>query len=450
MTRLLWKELRERWLWALCWAAAILGVSLFGQGQAFCGERELFARPWLWLPITLAVLVGAGGYAGELVGDRATFTFSRPIDWRALLAVKLLFGLLISFGTPLLAALCFRLGSPAEYHHLITPASVLAGVWGVGWLLGAGYLFGLACSVVKPGFAGGMITLTAALLTLLVLLLVLIPSLQMYYANQGEPFLWSFGVAVLCLGAWVGALCAAAPLTRFGLTLGVDARIKRFALTYGVVLLGIGAVGIAVPKGWMEHLLLRWVPATTYISPTGKYALVCYTPNPFGWHVLTEYGEMSSITGQRRMHFIRLADGADVMAIADADVYTMFGPVQWASDECAYYTTWHVENRRQSLLLNIVHLDTRTTNRLTIKIAHRDFASPDGKYLLQVQSLKGLPHAVKCHFTVVDLATARQFDLGDVALDPNWVSSLWWQDQATIGYLDGNGKHKIIAVGNCT
>jgi len=449
MTRLLWKEFRERRLWALVWAVAILGVSLFGQGQAFCGERELFFRPGLWVPVLLAVLVGAGTYAGELIGDRATFTFSRPIDWRALLAAKLLFGAILVFGTPLLAALCFRLSSPAAYHPLMTPAHVLVGVWGVGWKLGAGYLFGLACSVVKPGFAGGMMTVTATFLGLLVLEILLVSLVVMpYYSTHPDanPFGGFVNVMVPCLAAWVAALCAAAPITRFGLTQGVDVRIKRFALTYGVVLLGIGALGIAVPKGWMDALLLRWVPATTIISPSGKYALVGYDRNPFGWHILGDYGEMGANPQGRRAHIIRLSDGVSVMELTGNDAYAMTGfkPWHWVSDDCAYFHDYDIQTRRQWLC--IVHPSARAITRIGTVENRQELLSPDSAHLLRMQYLGGVPKRVATKYTlsVIDLATAREHTLGTVAVDNAQYGSPWWQNNAEIGYQNEQKERRMI------
>ena len=113
------------------------------------------------LPLLLALLLGAGAYASELTGERATFVFSRPVAWWRMLLAKLIFAAAIIIGATLLAALFYRLAAPAPYRHLATVPHLLAGAWGVAWKLGMLYLFGLACSVVLPGMAGGLLTVTA-------------------------------------------------------------------------------------------------------------------------------------------------------------------------------------------------------------------------------------------------------------------------------------------------
>jgi len=443
MTRLIWKEFRERWVWALLWALAILGVSLLGQGQAFCGEREVLWHPWLWVPVTFAVLVGAGGYAGELVGDRATFTFSRPIDWRALLAAKLCFGAILAFGVPVLAALCFRLGSPAPFHALVTPAHVLAGVWAVGGKLAASYLFGLACSVVKPGLAGGVMTMTTALLALLLLYIPLSVLLTMYYQTRPQASLLpgGFSTTVLCLGAWGAALCAAAPLTRFGLTLGVDVRIKRFALTYGVGLLATLAVALLVPRGWMDTLLLRWSPIISYPSPHEKYALVCYGNKPFGVRKYSQQEYSTVILGQHHAWIIRQADGASVMdmTVMEGDIKSSFGSWRWVTDECAYYYCQAID---------IVHVDTRTVTRIPVSTSGDVLVSPDKTRLLFVAAPTGIGRQrLRYDLLVIDLATGRARGPLAVEVEPNpYGEQLWWQNDAEIGYQDKQGKCVTVKI----
>jgi len=232
MIRLCWKELRERRLWLLGWAAGILIVSLYGRGQAFCGEPvgEQYI-PWLLLPLAMGMAAGAGAYSAESLPERARFLFARPVRWQHVLLAKVMLGLAVAVAVPLLAALIFRLAGPEPYRPLVTMETVLAGAWPVTAALMIGYLLGLACSLMLPGAAGGVL-MAALVITLWVAYLVLLQLLiNNFNGTQVQAFIGVFMLAVIAGGL---------RLAHFGLTLPTERRLPRVL----VVFLPVLAIGV--------------------------------------------------------------------------------------------------------------------------------------------------------------------------------------------------------------
>lgn len=430
MKRLLWKEFRERCWWALGWTAAIVGASCFGQAQAFCGDQAPVLSVWLVLPLLMAALVGAGAFAGETTRDRATFVYSRPIPWWAMLVAKFIFGAVIMVGAPLLAALLFRCFAPEPYRLLATPAHLLVGVWGLAWKLAVLYLFGLACSVVIPGIAGGV-------LTVVVVIVFALPIAVLIGLFSFAKF-WQIQQAVgLCLAAWIGTVCAGLLLTRYGLTLSTDERVKRFAQVFVPVLLGGWLLSVALPQAWGQELLLRWEPSFTSVSPTGAYALlVSYQRfNPLGLF-LSQNGDDFFAS---RSELVRMADGALVMTIpTDMERnYNSLWSWQWTSNDLAYYVCYDG-------YLYIVNTPARKLTRLPTQNGRPWLTSPDGNLLLFREIFQKDNHSpTETRLRFIDLRAARMFNTSIKGS----IADAWWQSNTEVGYHDYQHERHVVPLG---
>ncbi len=295
MTHLLWKEYRERWLPALLWAVAILGITPYGVGGVFCGDIHMFP-PGLTLLLLVSVVSGSTGYTSELTQDRAQFTFSRPISWRMLLLAKVFYAAIICLGASLLAAGLFRLMLPEPYHDVATLLRLIIGAGILSAMLMASYIFGLACSPLLPGIIGGILAAIAVLLILLTINLLLGQGQR----SNVEDFFLFFG---LYAGIWFGAICAGYLVIRSNLVLGFDERLKRFVLVFTGVL-GICLLsGVLLPKAkyFIQTKLLGWVTTYADINPSGRYAFIgseqCNVI--FGDDLPNEYRDFSAETSSR-------------------------------------------------------------------------------------------------------------------------------------------------------
>ena len=377
MKRLLWKEFRERRWWALAWALAILGVSLFGRGQAFYGEQGMAFSPLLPIPFAIGLLIGAGAYAGEL--SRSQALFSRPITPRALLTAKLLFAGMVCFGVPLLAAAIAWLAASDAVRHLMTPWTLLSGALGVAWLYGLCYLFGLTCSVVIPGYAGGILTLaTAALPLIAVLAMAEWLGAWRSYSSDPEGIRQSLHYYVYqagwFFGCWLGVTCAGLAISRFAVALDKDERVKRFTFVFVPVFLACGVVGTLLPTGAVARLLMHWEVVAANVSPTGQYALVSEERRPYAFGFVMPPGRYNGSFGHARF-LVRMSDRARIPVLPEKFNYWQW---TWVTDDIAYAYDWD----KDKLLL--VYPGRRTTRMLTM--IHRSVRpyspSPDGQRLL--------------------------------------------------------------------
>jgi ABC-type transport system involved in multi-copper enzyme maturation permease subunit len=448
MKRLLWKELRERWPWALCWAAVILVAALPGHGQSFCGDFHLTYLGWALLPGLFAVLVGANAYSAEITRTRMFFTFSRPISWQALLTAKLLFAAIIACGIPLLAAVYFRFTCAEPYRAFATVLHLLAGVGLLAGILLVGYLTGLACSVVIPGVAGGILVL--------VTLLAFLAAGLALNGTDTEDLRQLGQVVALYAGTIIAIIVAGLSLTRFGIVLDVHERIKRFALCYAPVLAACWLLFTLMPLRAVDQLLLRWHPVITHVSPDGDYALVDWGNRSI---FSTEMSNSMSNSNRGGMEFgeraevIRLDDGAITMQLpvnsadpkAPSSAPNYLWEWHWLSGHRAYYTMpERISNNGATagvIKPSIVILDAATGKQLEVPAPSGwmpPSQSPFGDYLISEIELNALPnheynhnnnHATNLYFLNT---TTGQVTSTTIA---NYLGlNFWWMSNTRIGY----------------
>jgi hypothetical protein len=397
MRHCLWKEFRERGWWALLWTLAILGVSLFDHGQAFCGEKYLVYSPWHWLPLGLAVLVGMTAYAGESDQRRALFIFARPISWSTLWGAKLCFGLIFAFGAPALAALLFRLFGPAIYHPFETLSNTLFGIWIIAWKFIVLYLLGMGCSTLVRGLAGAFLTLCAfvavAAIELMGACLVAFighvarwnpPSWMLI--DNGERFL-------VCLAGSVGmaVILTGSVAARFGLTLETAGRVRRLALPFLVCLLA----------GWVGAFLLnrqaptgRWEYKDSNISPRGTYAIIDQQRQQLSWgYFANNYSTMKSSV-------VRLVDGQSLAERSNSSAVSIPYPAgewEWLADDLAIV-------KRAEKLFRFTPQHGVQQFDIT-PFTWMSYHSPDGHYLIISRRIQPKGHDYE--FGLYDLRAGR-------------------------------------------
>jgi|GEM_PF-2123667 len=439
MKRLLWKEFRERGWWALAWALAILGISLFSHGQSFYGEQTMLTSPLQALPLILGLLAGAGAYSSELA--RSHSVFSRPITPRTLLAAKLLFAAIVCLGAPLLAAVITWCVAPEPYRHLATPSNMLLGALGVAWKYWLVYLLGLSCSVVVPSLAGGILTLAAALLPLIAALAlvdlylfsgyvqgssasVITENLHRYAGRSG----WVFG-------AWLGITIAGLSITRFAVVLSNDERIKRFTIVFLPLFLICGIAGMLMPSRVAARLFLHREIGWTHISPKGQYALVTEFRRPINI-VLRSLDNPGASFGHAR-YLVRMNDGMRLsLPNIDFEWWRWNLDWNWITDEiaCAY-----VLNKERLYLIYPGSGESREVS-LPGKVIKLHTVSPDGRLLpLEIRSERKVP-IPKTSLTAwkpyrqlitIDIPTGQILDEREVS--PN-LPYIWWHDNRTLAY----------------
>lgn len=454
MKRLLWKEFNERRWWVLVWGLAILGVSLFGKGQAFYGERGMAFSPFLPLPLVIGLLIGAGSYAGELA--RSQSVFSRPITPRALLVAKLLFAGIVCLGAPLLAGVIAWLTVSDTMRHLMSPWTLLSGALGVAWLYGLCYLFGLTCSVVIPGYAGGILTLAVVCLPLIAVLggsgLLegmgsfgygqdgTLQSLNYYSDNAG----WIFG-------CWLGVTCAGLSISRFALVLSKEERVKRFTFVFVPLFLASGVIGVLLPVEVGARLFMHWEVAYAGVSPTGKYALVSEERQPYTFGFIGAPGEYYGAFGDER-YLVRMRDRRRIQELPNELNY--WGWI-WVTDEIAYAYDWG----KDTLLL--AYPSRGTTKQLTIGRVRPHYTSPDGRLLLlsgqrskkatAYQLVDGRPKKIETTVPiyivkVVDLDSGRFILNKEMEALENHGLSVYWQDNDTLAYRRTDDRTEYLRV----
>lgn len=231
MRRMLTKELREKRWPALAFMVILLaGTHLGVYSSLFAGSVGYLNPLALQLAMLMTLIMGLVGYAGETSAGRADFLMSRPVQWKSLMAAKLIVGLGSILLIVAVAGLSYWLLLPSEYHQF---APLSRAALGMGLLLALAwisYLAGFVCSMVLPGVFGSGLTLALVWIT-------------------GIITLWAFDYYHIKSLAWpLFAAIASAPvaaivIARFGLTLTAGERARRYALAVIAVVAMVSPIG---------------------------------------------------------------------------------------------------------------------------------------------------------------------------------------------------------------
>lgn len=264
MKALIWKEAREKIWW--CVALAACGGGYFFNGNISPLERFEHGAILIVASLVIPLLMGASVYSSEFSRDKAAFLFCKPVSWTTALLAKMVVG----FGMLALAAVvgmvAFRLSIPGPYLRIAGPGELAMALgqslfW-TGWL----FLFGIGCSVLIPGIAGG----------LLLLIIQLVPFAFLIWRLEGIELF-------LLLPGFIGVLLVA----KKGLSAPLSLRFQRYLAGW------VAGLVVAVALGAAVHMSGQtWKQQITYftqgpkyksvsISPDGKYAISVRSGNVY-------------------------------------------------------------------------------------------------------------------------------------------------------------------------
>lgn len=415
--RMFWKEWREGRIAWLAVAIAAIAPVVFGSGLSFSGRIEAFS-PWTMLPAALAVRLGIGLYSKDSEQDSGDFLFSRPVDWRAVVAAKLVTGVAVAVAACVLAALAYVLFARPQYRAFIDGEQMAAGVGFLGLVMLLGFGAGFGASALAPGKGGSsMVFVTFWALTVFTVLLNTALRKQIGWPQQDA----ADSISAACWFA--GGALAAGIVTRFGLTAGFRYRLKVYALCTGAAFLVLAAVESGYHM-WAannppEPRLAGLDPDSKLsrdtflsVSPDGRYGVIKVGNGP----------SLVGIEGGKVVPIKRLGGRLDVLTMRKGVRWTPYGRAYWVQDQSIYIADpasaawWRVRMYKDASWL---------------------VPSPDGRYLVYSTGVSSNDQPL--YF--VDLRAARQLD-GTVRS----TSSAWWLDDDTVGYTDGAGKRSFVRV----
>lgn len=263
MVSLLWKEARER----LLWAVALILISVYAtwtRGYTFYGTPCPETVNWSMGPILIAFLMGASSYTSELTGRRAAFLLTRPVTLAGLLFTKLIISAVVLSVAALVAALSYRIACPAAYDACVAAPGLAVAIRSAMLLTGVAYLVGLSCSSVVAGAAESAVFVVVQGIVLIYAFRV---------AGAGSERWWWQIMQIL----WPVPLAVAGlVIARFSLTLPARERLRRYAVvTFACVVLLCGVVYL-IPDSLVDEVIssrLSQERIDWSISPDGLYAL---------------------------------------------------------------------------------------------------------------------------------------------------------------------------------
>ena len=445
MRRLIWKELREKRLWALLLFASVAGVVVFDDGYTFCGEEF---GGWIAISFVAAFLLGGSSYSSELAGGRADFLYSRHISWKKVLLAKLLVGLGAVVVAVVASAVVYRLLCPVPLLPFATPTELAKGAAIAMGIMAIAYAVGFLCSIVLPGVFGSMLVTFAMAATI---------GITVYILAELDPYpndAQGFGL----FGGWVlGAIVATIVTARFGLTLSTVSRVGRYALITGLIGVVVGVA--AFQTAGVAKLKLFDSSDRSYYSlsssPDGRYSIVHYVN--FGNPTPPDNTEVQLV---RRVDDSRLVlTGHIVASPANRYEYGWVQQCYWVDNTNAVTLVKGVKK------VEFVHIKDDggplTKAAVTVQATPCDVRSilvpsPDRKLAIMVSgsrmtevwgvSMSNLwektgADGVHGRLVILDALTGRKLT------EPiRSVRSFWWQSDTEVAYVKADGVRHIVKI----
>lgn len=424
MRRLLWKELRERSGWLALWIVVSVVVTATAGRHILTGMSG--SSLWALAPPLFGLLAGLGAYGSELQGERAAFVYSRGVSWKLLLLAKLLPGLaamLLATGISLAAA---GLAAPSIYHPFFTLHDMLQGAGIFALINGVAFLAGFAFSIVLPGLTGAIVAFLGY------------AGLVAVFANVSDTTRPLIVILATCIAPAAAAILTA----RFGLTLGLRDRLRRFVLIVVSILL-ISLLDFAPPIQRLAGRIFAATPYTvTQVSPDGRLAYI------------------NANSSAKRQYVIHLASGKqfpvpDIFYRSDTtgDPHrgNSRGPY-WINESCLLYTLFAHDGHDGSD--NFFWWDGRTM-RLTRLVLQDDrarqieeyYPSPDGRHLLlrrrESLTIFTLRTGARQEIALTRAETPRKHS-GSRQREGFVLRECWWQANDLIGYVDPFTRQRVL------
>jgi len=405
-------------IWALVWAVIIVGTSLLGRGQSFCGDHNAYSN-WIMLPFLYSLLMGCRTYPNELAQNRIDFLYSQPIGWKRILLAKALFGLIIPVLAAALAAAIFRVSCGEQYTAFATVSRLAESVRTISWIAWTSYLMGLFCSVVFAELVGGIVVIMVCVIITFGISIASIAGSPMSENERVFELAISHALLVLC------PAFAALSLLRFGLSLPLSSRIKRYGLAMMVVLPILPVLSLTLPKDFVIPRISRWDSDWASVGPYRKMALV-----HGGWYMDEWIGGLQNYLRFREHNYIaKLSDGktapVDINLPTDSQYF-------WMDSHTVYL---------YSPYIGVQILRMAPSGRLittTVKVGGdktQILPSPDGRVVM----IASQGQSSKMTLEFVNIKAARK--LNAVLHE---VTAYWWQTSYHVGYLDGHGRQHTL------
>lgn len=431
MKSLLWKEWHEKRLWLIPLAISVLGMMPFG-GYTFCENGGSLATA---LSFIVALLMGASSYASEIDSRSADFIYSRPVSWKKIIIAKLIVGLGMIISLSILAAVEYRFICPTPYAAFATLPALCIGIWQAVLMMGIGYMTGFVSSVILPGVTGSMLVLIVA--SVLAGLEVYLVSYTNTSGLWGRNNTYAINVLmlILLLVSWGISMLIAAILTaRFGITLSLNTRFKRFGLMVlcGVVIIGVVEF-VLVTKTKLIHLDPESTSIEAQISRDGKFvSWITSSPQDFSRSVWN-HCYVSEVAGDKCRTIGSHYSGDTIPVWTSNDKFCL-----------GIYTTVKKENQNQSMFrLATVHimpglrLDEKLWNYSGLEFLENPLVSPDGSKVLVTNYESD---SIEMHVV----------DVGRRCISKSWLLKNshypWWQTNNKIGYINNHSNPQFIQV----
>lgn len=404
MSRLIWKELREKWIWLLPLVASTSGLILFHDAYMFLGGGNPSA--WLILSLLVALGLGASTYSSELAGGTADFLRSRPVSWKEALIAKLIVGLSFLLVTCALAALTFRLTCPGQYLRF-AGLSDLARGFGLSMLiLGIAYAAGFISSAVLPGAFGSMLVAGAAVTVYMLI------QYSLDQTNSSGISYWSAYSGI------VGAAVAMVLISRFGLTLPPRERLARFFVIVAAFAFVAAPFDYYVKYDPLNPVRIAegWA-----LSPDASYG------------ILYRWSTKPAVLKYERSFVVRTRDGRR------AALNTPGSASSWISD----HALWHRSSfaaRGDDGSVWISAMDH--SGKLHSSIVSRP--RPEQSSAPLVPSPGGVRIMIATDNSERQNSNVKFADMATMRPIPGSVnaSDYWWISDTEIGYTDKSGTHR--------
>ncbi len=367
MIRLIWKEMRERWVMHMVWAAGIITIMLIAYSKYFFGVSDYYedVDP-AYIILVLAAFTGGSAYASELSQNRVGFAFSRPIPWWKLMIAKLIPGLVVAVLSPIIAFTIFYLSINHDYHPYLISSNVIPGIWGIIWPNALVFTICFFSSSVLPGFASGFLTTIIIFMPLSGISYLIINGLKYYPKNDGIQ---------LCMtgGAIAGFIAGGILLSKFFAKMDIPGRFLKLGII--VVIFYFAGITTGVFYGYYGPFKnidikpadsrLVDIPGTDfYFSPYGKYATV--------------YNPINNI--EHSIDVIDCNTGTTIKLISD-EIRKQYLYHIWLSDDMIKIST--ANGKKNNYLPNeYLHQISRNITVLTDGSYNVENVSHDSKYIL--------------------------------------------------------------------
>lgn len=413
MKRLLWKELREKWIWLAALVASTSGLVLFGDGYMFIGHSQ---TGWTALSMLVALCLGASAYSGELAGGAADFVRSRPVSWKKLLLAKLIVGVGFVLVAVITAALVFRLVCPVEYLRFADPLHLMERALGIVVVMGLTYLCGVLVSVALPGVIGSLFVMV---------IVYMAAALEVSLSDQlgvKPAVLWSVYFM------FVGAAVAVVLISRFGTTLPASVRLTRYLSIVGIFML----IGLPLDR-YLEFdpFSLPRTVRSWNLSPNGKFAALDRTQYRLG-----------DTKGSYRSYLVRIFDGRKARTYRPKDSLASISSC-WADGTFA--VTSDLQEGHPTILW-MGRMDTSGRLRhFSVPFQHSESSSvfltpsPGGKYIMLMTWINSNNDQRVTFVDVPNLRMLRQ------TIEGNDMEERWWQSDTLVGY-NTRGARQFVSV----